>query len=377
MMTLRSRIALSAVVISVVAALIAAFAPDLLYGVRDQLFLGSLAPADRGELARMLDTLGECAPQVYAFKIEHGFEKWRFNYGWALAALIAVTALGGGWFALASAGRIAAPIEALAASARAIAAGGRQPPPQPPSGAPREIRALHGDFSAMTEALKAADDDLRLRSAAIAHELRTPLSVLRGRLIGVQSGVFEPDDRLLTSMLRQVTLVDQLVADLNLLASARGAAMSLDREAVALVDLAAAVVEALQPSAAAAEAVLRLKADEVLANIDPARIERAVTNLVENAIRYAPGATITVSVRRSGEQAVVTVEDDGPGWPVDDPQSLAEAFVRGESSRSRETGGAGLGLAIVDAVARAHGGSLRLRSANGRGAVSELLLPAA
>jgi signal transduction histidine kinase len=375
MTTLRQRIALSAVVISILAALIAAFVPELLVRMRDELFLNSLAASDRAALTGLLETLGKCAPQVGAFKLERGFANWRLNYEWALALLIALTALGGGWFALLLAGRIAAPIEALAASARAIAAGGRESPPPPPRDAPREIEALHRDFSAMTDALKAADDDVRLRSAAIAHELRTPLSVLRGRLIGVQSGVFDADDRLLSGLLRQVGLIDQLVADLNLLASARGVAMTLDRRPVALGELAAAVLDALQPDAASASVTLRMESNPVEVDVDPARIERAITNLVANAIRYAPGSTVTLSVRRSGEHAVVRVEDDGPGWPVENPQALMEAFVRGETSRSRDTGGAGLGLAIVDAVARAHGGSLKLSRAVRRGAVAELFLP--
>jgi two-component system, OmpR family, sensor histidine kinase AdeS len=372
---LRARIALSAIVISVVAALVAAFAPDYVYGLRDQLFMASLAPADQLQLARLLDTSGRCSPLVYAFKMDHGFAAWRLNYGWALGILIVLTAVCCAGFAVVSAGRIAGPIEAMADSARKIATGDRQAPAAIGRGTPLEIAALHSDFAAMTRALSAADNDVRMRSAAIAHELRTPLSVLRGRLIGVQSGVFALDAALLDGLLRQIGLVDQLVADLNLLASPLGMEMHLDCEPVALDRLAASVVETLRPDAVEHGGTLMLEAMPVVAFVDPARVERALVNLVANAIRYAQGTEIHVSLNRAVDHIVLAVRDNGPGWPGDDPQSFAAAFVRGDESRSRQSGGSGLGLAIVNAIARAHGGSLRLSAVSGGGALAELILP--
>jgi two-component system, OmpR family, sensor histidine kinase AdeS len=372
---LRARIALSAITISVVAALVAAFVPDYVYNLRDQLFMASLAPADRAQLARLLDTSGQCSPLVYAFKMDHGFAPWRLNYGWALGGLIVLTAVCGAGFAVVSAGRIAAPIEALASSARKIATGGRQTPAAIERGAPLEIAELHRDFAAMTRALSAADNDVHMRSAAIAHELRTPLSVLRGRLIGVQSGVFALDAAMLESLLRQIGLVDQLVADLNLLASPLGTDMHLDRVPVSLDRLAASVVETLQHDAAERGGALMLDATPIVAPVDPGRIERALVNLVTNAIRYAPGTEIQVSVRSAADQALLAVRDNGPGWPSGDPQSLAAAFARGDESRSRQSGGSGLGLAIVSAIAQAHGGTLRLSAVDGGGALAEIVLP--
>lgn len=372
---LRARIALSAIIVSVVAALVAAFVPDYVYGLRDQLFMASLAPADQMHLARLLETSGPCSSLVYAFKMDHGFAPWRLNYGWALGGLIVLTAISCAGFAVVSAGRIAAPIEALTSSARKIAAGERQGPAAIGRRAPREIAALHRDFTAMTRALSAADNDVQMRSAAIAHELRTPLSVLRGRLIGVKSGVFALDEALLDSLLRQIGLVDQLVADLNLLASPLGTDMHLDRAPVALDGLAASVVETLQHDAAERGGKLLLDATLIVARVDPGRIERALVNLVANAIRYAPGTDIQVSVCRAADQIILAVRDNGHGWPSDDPQSLAAAFARGDESRSRQSGGSGLGLAIVSAIARAHGGSLRLSAADGGGALAEIIIP--
>ena len=372
---LRARIAWSAIIISVFAAMVAAFAPDYVYSLRDHFFIASLNPAEKMQLANLLDTSGQCSPAVYAFKMNHGFGPWRLNYGWALGGLIALTAAGCAGFALISAGKIAAPIEALAASARKVAQGDRGSPADISNGSPLEIAALHRYCSEMVKALSDADNDVRFRSSAIAHELRTPLAVLRGRLIGVQSGIFTMDEPLLEGLLRQVGLVDQLVADLNLLASPLGIDMHLDLEKVELAPLVASIVQTLQHDAAQHGGKLLLDTSPVVMLIDPARIERALVNLVNNAIRYAPGSEISVSVRRVADQVVLTVRDSGPGWPSNDPQSFAAPFVRGEESRSRLSGGSGLGLAIVDAIARAHGGSLKLSAAEGGGAMAQIILP--
>jgi len=374
-MGLRARIALSAILISVLAALVAALVPDYVYSLRDQLFMASLAPADKMQLGRLLETYGQCSPLVYDFKMDHGFAPWRLNYSWALGGLIGLTAICCAGFAVISAGRIAAPIEAIASSARKIATGDRNAPVPIGRGIPLEIAALHRDFTAMTNALSAADNDVRMRSAAIAHELRTPLSVLRGRLIGVQSGVFTLDSTLLKGLLRQFGLVDQLVADLNMLASPLAIEMQLDLEPVAVDRLAASVIETLQPDADEQGNTLTLVATPIVAQVDTGRIERALVNLVANAIRYAPGGEIRVSVRAVAGQVLLSVRDSGPGWPSDDPQSFAAAFVRGDESRSRQSGGSGLGLAIVNAIARAHGGSLRLSAAQNGGALAEIIIP--
>jgi signal transduction histidine kinase len=104
-------------------------------------------------------------------------------------------------------------------------------------------------------------------------------------------------------------------------------------------------------------------------------LSRAVGNLVDNALRYAGAATITLSL--DGDEAVIAVEDDGPGIPAERLEEMLEPFARGEASRSAETGGAGLGLAIARAVAEGHGGMLRLTNRPGGGLRAEVRLPAA
>lgn len=375
MKTLRNRIALSAIAISILASLVAAFVPGLLYDIRDQLFLASLAADQRAALAELIETSGQCSPDVEAFKMCHGFGSWQLNYNWALASLIFITSIFCAAVAFASARWIAAPIADLAAHAKRVAEGERQAPPPLSSAAPREIAELHANFSAMVAALAAADDDVRLRSAAIAHELRTPLSVLRGRLVGLTTGVFQLDDALVSSMLRQVTVIDQLVSDLNLLAAQFRPDMVIERSLCDLAEIATSVVETLRPDAEARGGRLVLDAELTSLAVDPVRLERALSNLVENAIRYAPGSLIKVSVRSTDEEARLVVQDSGPGWPGTDPRVFVDAFKRGDGSRSRASGGSGLGLTIVNAIVRAHGGELRLSSNPAGGAVAEILLP--
>jgi two-component system, OmpR family, sensor histidine kinase AdeS len=278
MNSLSSRIAVSAIIVSVVAAMVAAFVPGYVYQLRDQLFLSSLPESDQQTLEQLLSAHGQCSPLVHAFKTAHGFEPWQINYEWALGALIFLTAACCGAIAIASARRIARPIASLADNARSIALGARDLPHPLLGGMPHEIVTLHRDFSTMVTALDAADQDIRLRSAAIAHELRTPLAVMRGRLVGVQEGVFSVDQTVFDSLMRQITLIDQLVTDLNLLASGKDSELNLQSGPVQLDSIANAVIEALLPKAKETGTALLAQLEPVTVMADAARIERALLN---------------------------------------------------------------------------------------------------
>ena len=110
-----------------------------------------------------------------------------------------------------------------------------------------------------------------------------------------------------------------------------------------------------------------------VAEVQPNLVRRAVRNLVDNAIKY--GGSASVSVRREGGDVSIAVRDHGPGMPPDELARAAEPFHRAEASRSRDTGGAGLGLAIAKAVAESHGGALKLANAEGGGLVATLVFP--
>jgi len=115
--------------------------------------------------------------------------------------------------------------------------------------------------------------------------------------------------------------------------------------------------------------------ESVFVEADPGRLRRALLNILRNLIRYAPGAPATIKVFADGVDAVLRCTDYGPGWPPGDPRALAEPFARGDESRSRQTGGSGLGLSIVQATVTAYGGVLNLRRGAEGGAIVEIRLP--
>lgn len=135
---------------------------------------------------------------------------------------MALTALLMAALSWALAARLTAPIEAHARAARNVAEGERTPPPVAPARS-REVAALMTDFASMTEALRAADEDLSLRTAAIAHDIRTPLTILRGRLTGLREGVFSADASFVDGLIDQIGWIDHLVADVNALSDGRQA----------------------------------------------------------------------------------------------------------------------------------------------------------
>jgi signal transduction histidine kinase len=233
--------------------------------------------------------------------------------------------------------------------------------PVPPRG-PAEIRTTVEAFNAMQERLSRFARDRTRMVAAISHDLRTPITSLRLR------AEFIEDEELKRDVVRTLDEM-QAMTDATL-AFAREEAGG---EETRTVDL-AALIEGLVDDQAAMGHPVSYDGPERLAwRCRPLGLKRAVGNLVENAVRYAGGARVTLS--DAGAGAVVTVEDDGPGIPEERIADVFEPFVRLETSRSRETGGAGLGLAIARSIVRAHGGELTLANRAGGGLTATVALP--
>ncbi|MCA6299050.1 MAG: HAMP domain-containing histidine kinase [Phenylobacterium sp.] len=374
--SLKAQIAAFALLTSFGGALATAYLPRMVFDLRDALFEASLTVNEREQLRQVEATQGHCGPGYQQLRDALGFDVWRLNYDLVLIVVVlaAGTAMAG--LAWVLAGRISAPISALALAAQRIASGDRSPPVAVRAST-AEVAGLQADFATMTAALAAADEDLRIRSAAIAHDIRTPLTILRGRLEGLREGVFVANPNFIAGLIDQISWIDQLVADVNALTDAR-VAVGGSRERLDFVALVNECLSSVQLEIDRAGIPLQVEVEgPVFVSADPARLRRAVLNILKNLIRYAPGAAAILSVRGIGREAVLRCADLGPGWPEGDPNDLAKAFVRGEGSRSRETGGSGLGLSIVQATAEAYGGSLRLERGARGGAVVEVRLPAA
>jgi signal transduction histidine kinase len=293
------------------------------------------------------------------------------------AALAALTLLsvGVGWLA---AGRALRPVARIAAAARRVA-GGRLDERVALDGPRDELRELADTFDAMLARLDAAFAAQQRFVANASHELRTPLAVMRGEL---EATLGDPDAG--EAQLRQmagviaeaVDRVDRLIAGLLVLARSERALSR--RHPADLGELAEASLDPLREEIEGMrlQLVLDLRPAPVLG--DPALLERLAANLLENAVRYnRPRGELRVISGRSGAVSMLEVVNDGIVVMGEDAPALFEPFRRLEPSRSRATGGAGLGLSIVNAVARLHEGLAEAVPRESGGLVVGVRLPAA
>jgi signal transduction histidine kinase len=229
-----------------------------------------------------------------------------------------------------------------------------------------ELGASAAALDAMTERLERAEDarqhdDEARRGllAAIGHDLRTPLSALQASVEALQDGLADDIPRYLRSMSHDLAHLSTLVDDLFLLARIEAGELSVDRQTIDLAEIADETVEAMAPVAHGRDVSLLLEADRrVLAQGGPEALGRVMRNLVDNAIRHAPSSSRVVLRVSNGTSATVEVLDQGPGFDADLLTTAFDRFSRGEPSRNRDTGGAGLGLAIAKGVIEAHGGEI-------------------
>jgi signal transduction histidine kinase len=277
---------------------------------------------------------------------------WLLTLAASAAAILAVVAL--------LVRRITAPMRALAAAAEKIGRG-EAAAPIPPRG-PAEVRATVEAFNAMQARLARFVGDRTRMIAAIGHDLRTPITSLRLR------AEFVEDEELRADIVR---MLDEMQAMVDAtLAFARDDAAG---EETRTVDLAALVEGIVDDQTALGRAVSYEGPERLPWRCRPVSLKRAISNLVENAIRYAGSAHVVL--RQAAGEVLVEVEDKGAGVPEEALESLFEPFVRLEGSRSRQTGGVGLGLSIARSIARAHGGELTLANRAEGGLRATLSLP--
>jgi two-component system, OmpR family, sensor histidine kinase BaeS len=276
--------------------------------------------------------------------------------------------------------RIARPIAAVARAADRVAGGdlGARVGADAARGAGAEVALLGRTFDGMAEALQASEARRQALVADVAHELRTPLAVLQGRLEALLDGVLPVDRAELERLHRQTGLLTRLVEDLRVLSLADAHRLRLDVEPVDLVGLAAESVAAFGARAAERDVRLALEASTpvVMLRADRLRLGQVLSNLLDNAVRVtAPGGAVTVRVERLRDAARLAVEDDGPGLPEGDPERLFDRFYRPDAGRARTAGGSGIGLAIVRTLVEAHGGSVRAKDRPTGGAAFEVVVP--
>jgi len=280
-------------------------------------------------------------------------------------------------------GRIVGPIEALTAAARRLERGDLTP--RVAASGRDEVATLGRGFNAMAESLARAQR-LRLQlTHDVAHELRTPLTNLRAQIEALEDGLLPASPETLASLHEEVMLLTRLVEDLAQLADAESGTLKLEPAAVGVRDALEAAAAAFRARAEEGGVTLEVRADPGIAvRADPARLGQILRNLIANALTHTPrGGGVTLEARAAagaggGPAAVeLQVRDTGAGIAPEHLPHVFERFYRADPSRSRATGGAGLGLAIVRHLAEAQGGDVRAESEPGRGTRMVVRLPAA
>jgi two-component system, OmpR family, sensor histidine kinase BaeS len=241
-----------------------------------------------------------------------------------------------------------------------------------------ELTELGESFNKMAETLK-RDRDLRQNIVAdIAHELRTPLSVLQANIEAMQDGVMENNPESLESLHQETVTLARLIEDLRTLSLAESGQLKFNLKATDMKELAPKVVDGMQTQFAARRISMSLEAPEILTPVsaDPDRIEQVLRNLLTNALHYTPeGGRVAVKLDPDGDGLTVSVTDTGIGISPDDLPRLFDRFYRVDRSRTRSTGGTGLGLAIVKQLVEAHGGRVWATSEVGKGSTFFFHLP--
>ncbi|MEV7037005.1 HAMP domain-containing sensor histidine kinase [Amycolatopsis sp. NPDC051061] len=240
-----------------------------------------------------------------------------------------------------------------------------------------EVGYLAAAFNDLTARRERIEEQRKAMVSDIAHELRNPLNVIRGRLEAAEDGHLPFDRALSTSLLEETVLLQHIVEDLQDLAAADAGRLRLHPEPVDAAELAGHVAAAHADRAAEAGVTLTVSAHgETGFEADPVRLRQIVSNLVTNAVRHTPaGGRVTIHVSSTVDEVVIAVADTGTGIAAEDLPHVFDRFWRAEKSRSRQTGGSGLGLAIVRHLVQAHGGSIDVESEVDSGSTFTVRLP--
>jgi signal transduction histidine kinase len=272
--------------------------------------------------------------------------------------------------------RILSPVKALTSSARKLGAGElSQRVVVKDKG---EIGELAQAFNSMASELEHNEELRRNMVADVAHELRTPLTNLRGYLEAVGDGVIAPDAATIRSLSEEAALLSRLVDDLQELALAEANKLTLFLQPENIGEFIESAILLSQPRASAKGVAIITQTEPNLppVNIDAQRLRQVLRNLLENAITHTDkGGSITVSAAQADGQLKVSVTDTGEGVSPADLRNIFERFYRTDKSRSRNTGGSGLGLTISKRLVEAHGGRIEVQSELGKGSCFTFWLP--
>jgi signal transduction histidine kinase len=268
-------------------------------------------------------------------------------------------------------GRFGFPLGDMVEAADRVAAGDYST--RTPERGPHWMRTVARAFNSMTSRLEVQDRQRRDLMADIAHELRTPLAVLQGRLEGMLDGIYPRDEGQLAAVLQETRMLARLVEDLRTLAHTESGTLTLQKESTDLAILLNDTATSFAAEAAERHIQLDVEAPASLPlmDIDPVRIREVLTNLISNALRHtSENGRVSVTASVQADTIVMAVSDSGQGIPADDLPRVFDRFYKGHGSR-----GSGLGLTIARNLVVAHGGEIRAESEEGKGTTMIVTLP--
>ena len=271
---------------------------------------------------------------------------------------------------------ITRPIRELTKATHAVSEGDLSQ--QVPVRSKDELGELAQAFNRMSTELLRSVNTRKQMTADIAHELRTPLSLILGHAEAVHDGVMPPTLENFEIIREEAARLEHLVNDLRTLSLADAGELSISMQAIEPQRLILEVASLYQHQAQQKYISLDVDIASPLSTIevDPGRMTQVLTNIMDNALRHTPeGGQIVLSAKEAGEYVELAVQDSGPGLAAEDLARIFERFYRADPSRQREDGGSGLGLAIAKSIVQAHGGQLSAESETGTGLKVIVSLP--
>jgi signal transduction histidine kinase len=271
------------------------------------------------------------------------------------------------------------PLRRLTAATQAVAAGDFSQ--QVPITSSDELGDLARDFNQMARALELSEMQRQQMLADTAHDLRTPISIMRSHLEAMLDGVFEPTPENLAVVHEETLQLSRLVEDVRTLSIAEAGQLPLALQPVDLAELAASAAAAFAPLAEADGITLTVATTSTpCVSGDPARLQQVLANLIANALRYAPqggsaAPAVHITVSAAAGEAAVSITDNGPGLSSAQQAHVFDRFWRSDAARGRDQGGSGLGLAIARSIVQAHGGSIAVSGEPGVGTTFTITLP--
>ncbi|WP_018609974.1 sensor histidine kinase [Uliginosibacterium gangwonense] len=270
-------------------------------------------------------------------------------------------------------GRILVPLNSVANGIRSVAHGDLNARAICNDQSLGEAASLVNDFNALVDKLQKTTEEQRFWHAAIAHELRTPVTILRGRLQGLSEGVFAPSEATFSGLLKQIENIGRLIEDLRVVSLAECGHLHFEMRGVALAAEVQSVVNLYKPIFLESGHQIHLDVQADIVYCDPARIRQALVAILENVKVHANPGEICIKLVVENDWCALRIKDAGPGIEPEAIPLIFKAFFKSTTSNSPKS--TGLGLAVVDAIMKAHNGLATCESVLGQWTQFELGWP--